>query len=322
MKRHLKLLDADASGAAGGAAPSTATTPTSGGNPVPTTTTGTGFNPTPPLEEEDTFLEPTTKPEPAKEEPKLGADGKPLVVVDPAAPKLGADGKPIVEATPAPTTYTPEQVAELLKRQAAPAVPAPVAAPAKPLTPEEIDKKLNRFRPSDADVADLLSGDPAKAMPALNRMGEGMVRNAVTVATIIADDKINNLLKTLQPHIEFAQQQQAAVYSNTYFSEFPTHVGLEPLITKVAEDMTREAKWKTASQKDTMAEVGKRVNDLVGKLNIPIKAAGAVPVPGTPAPAATAPARTRMSTVSTGGQGGAGGTGAGGDKDPEAGIWS
>jgi hypothetical protein len=282
-------------------------TPTA--TPVAPATTVVTSNAMTPQKPKDDFLEPTT--EPVKEEvvapvPKAGeivVDGK--IVPDPAA-KV---------APTVPVTYTPEQVAELMKRGSAPATPA--AVPAKPLTPEEIDARLNTFKPTAQDVADIAEGGD-KALAAYHKMGAAMVKNAVTVAGIIIQDEVRKLQAWAQPHVAYAQQQQANMAQAQYFTDNPTHVGLEPLVAQVAQQMTVE-KFK-GTPAETFKEVGARVNALVARLKIPVTqpaANGTAPAAGVVKPAAT-----RMSTVSTGGQGGAGGAGGSGGNDPEADIWS
>ena len=89
-------------------------TPTA--TPVAPATTVVTSNAMTPQEPKDDFLEPTS--EPAKEE---------VVAPEPKAGEVVVDGKVVpapVTPAPAPVTYTPEQVAELMKRGAAPATPA------------------------------------------------------------------------------------------------------------------------------------------------------------------------------------------------------
>lgn len=288
----IRLLDpAPAPGGGGATAPAVA----------PATVVVTSNAMTPQEPPDDGFLEPTAGPvvTPPVEKPTE------QVVVDPV---------PLV--TPAPVTYSPEQVAELMKRNAAPAVPAPAA---KPLTPEEIDAKLNTFKPQAADLADIAEGGD-KALAAYQRMGSAMVKNAVTVAGIIIQDEVRKLQAWAQPHIEYAQAQQQGAAQAQYFSDNPTHVGLEPLVAQVAQQMATE-KFK-GTPAETFKEVGKRVDALVSRLKGPLTQPANGTAPAAPAAGAVKPANTRMSTVSTGGQGGAGGAGGGGPADPEAGIWN
>lgn len=288
MHKRLKLMDplpADGGGA-----------PTITNQQAAATTTqtpGTGFNP--PVVEDD-FLSDTVPP-----------------VVPPS------EEKPVVEAVkPAetvvvpPTTYSPEQVAALVKANGA---PAPVVQPQRQLTQDEIDTQLNTYKPVAQDLQDLLSGDEPKALAAISRIGAALVKNAVTVASILQGDRLAEFQRSVQPHIEFAQAQQQQAAQATYFHDNPTHVGLEPLVAQVAQQMATE-KFK-GTPTDTFKEVGKRVDALVARLKIPVSQPGGAT---TPSPAVPAPAR--MSTVSTGGQGGAGGTGVTKPADPEAGIWS
>lgn len=288
--------------------------------PAPTQVTGTGFQPAPNVEETvvgpDPFLADDNKPNPEAvpvNEPVVKPAGD-TVVVDP--------NKPVVPAVVAPAPYTAEQVAALLKAGATPVAPAPVIPP-KALTPEEIDTQLNTFKPTAEMLNDLgLDGANPKVVENFSKMASALVKNAVTVATILAQEQVRAIRAEYEPHVRFAQEQQQVYAQQQYFADNPNHVGLEPLIGQVAMQMEKEGTWKGKSPTETFKEVGKRVNDLVTRLKIPVPAPGAAPV--VPAPGEVVkPASTRMSTVSSGGQGGAGGAG-GGDKgkDPEAGIWS
>lgn len=288
--------------------------PGGGGTTAPAQVTGTGFQPAPNVEEPaDNFLDDSKPPAAADTgaivDPKVVPPVVPgSTVVDPAAPVV----------PPAPTTYSPEQVAELLKRNT-PAAPAAPVVPPKPLTQDEIDQQLNTYKPTDQDMTDLGLASTPESKAALSRVASALVKNAVTVAGILAQEALRKQDAMYQPHIAFAQEQQRQFAQTQYFQDNPTHVGLEPLVAQVADQMNREGGWNGKSPTETFKEVGKRVNDLVTKLKIPVTAPGAATVP---APAVSQPASTRMSTVSTGGQGGAGGAGAGRPADPEAGIWS
>ncbi len=277
---------------------------------APTQVNGEGFQPAPNVEEPaDNFLDDNKPPAPDSSTvpPKPGE-----TVVDPPTT--------VVPAVAAPTTYSKEQVAELLKLGAG-SQPAPANSLPVPLTQEQIDEQLNTFRPTAELLNELgLDGSNPKVVENFTKMASAMVKNAVTVATILAKEEITHLRGEYQPHVEFAQQQQQEYAQAQYFRDNPTHVGLEPLVTQVAQQMQQEG-WKAKSVGETFKEVGKRVNDLVTRLKIPVAQPGAAPV--VPAPGEVKPASVRMSTVSAGGQGGAGGAGGGkGEKDPEAGIWS
>lgn len=282
-----------------------ATTPT----PTTTVVTSNAMTPQPPADID--FTEPTTEP---VKEPITKEGEQPPVV----PPKEG-EGTPAVVppvTPPAPSTFTPEQVASLIeKAKGTPAPTAPVAPP-KPLTPEEIDAKLNTVKIVEADVNELLEGG-TKAVGAMQRIVSAAVKNAVTVSSVLMKDEYEKLMGTLNPHIQFAQEQQRVMTQNQYFSDNPTHVGLEPLVAQVAQQLVQSG-FK-GSAKETFSEVAKRVNDLVAKLKIPTKT---TEEGGTTPPTPTTSAPARMSTVTTGGQGGAGGAKTKSPEDPEAGIWS
>lgn len=291
MNKRLKLMDPAVPGSEAGAP--TITNQQAAETVI--TKEGVGFSP--PADDQDTFLD----------------DTKPPAVVPPVEAVPATGTKPLETVVIPPVQYTPEQVAELLKRNTPTAPAAPVVVP-KQLTPEEIDAQLGTFRASEADVNAILEGGP-KAVEALNRMIPAIVKNAVTVATILAREEQAKFQRSVQPHIEFAQQQQQVYAQQRYFVDNPTHVGLEPLVNQVATQMFNE-KFK-GTPTEIFKEVGKRVNDLVTRLKMSVAQPG---VAAVAAPAVSAPAR--MSTVSTGGQGGAGGTGVTKPADPEAGIWS
>jgi hypothetical protein len=219
-------------------------------------------------------------------------------------------------AQPAPT-YTPEQVAALIEKSNATKPPVQ-ATPPRQLTQDEIDTKLNTFKISDAHVAAIHEGGP-KAVQALQEIVSGAVKNAVTVATILMEDGRAKMMGELNPHIEFARQQQQLAAVHEYFEANPTHRGLDPLIGQVAEQLAKSGWGKGKSNKEVMGEVAKRVNDLATQLKVPLAASPAAATT-TVAPA-TETAPTRMSTVMTGGQGNAGGSGKAAPSSEDA-IWS
>lgn len=200
----------------------------------------------------------------------------------------------------------------------------PTAQQQKQMTPEELDRAFNRFRVTPEIYAEIFDAEsPEKSIAALNKLVEGSVKQAVTMAYHVLQDQMGQFNSRIQPYMSFADEQREQMLRNQYFAEFPDHKSLDPIIEQVHQQL-KSSGYKPKNTKELFTEVGKRVNAIVDQLKA---AAG---VTGGGAQGATAGAqgggqqqvqqqasqKPQMSSLKSGGQGGepAGSSSGGGNK--------
>lgn len=181
------------------------------------------------------------------------------------------------------------------------------------LTQEEIDKQLAVVKVTAEMCTEL--GLPAEAAPFLDKLAKAIVTNAVRMSNVIVEQKHNNLMQTLQPHISFAQQQQHLMLEHQFSEAHPDLKGYDPVIKDVA--MKLKASGFKGSQKQAFDKIAEDTRTYLKSMGIdPV-----VKSNGTGGATTTQNPKPTMSTVSSGSQGGAGGAPKGDSKETWKDIW-
>jgi len=188
-------------------------------------------------------------------------------------------------ATPAaPVQYTPEQLVAFEQWKAAqqqqiiPPAATPQQQAAQPQQPTqqraqptqaEIDKQINRYTVSPEKFQQMFSEeDPAKAAGVLNEMMQGAVTQAVTMAYHLIQDQGNKLQQTVQPYMQFADNQREVMLREQFYQSNPDLRGQEMLISAVQTQIVAErqsGQYQPVSEAQVLTDVATRTKALIAQ---------------------------------------------------------
>lgn len=197
-----------------------------------------------------------------------------------------------------------QQVAQQRMQQPSGQVPEP-----KQPTQEEIDAQLNRFKVTDQVFDGIFEAkDKAQAMSALDQFGQGLVKQAVTMAYHLMQDSQQRLQQQVQPYMQFADSQRDLMMREAFFASHPDLKGMDVLVNTAMQQLMAEkqqGQFQPKSDKEIFDAVAKRANDLrnavVGGQTQPAGSQQQVIPNGQPVPAQ----RPGMVQMPRGSQGGA-----------------
>lgn len=119
----------------------------------------------------------------------------------------------------------------------------------KQLSPEELDKLLNKFEISDELLAKL--DDPATRKEAMREIAAGAAKEGATAAAIATGAELDKIRQQLAPLLEGARQQQLAAQKASFVEEYPALAdpAYEQILNAVAEELkAKDVKPKTAQE--------------------------------------------------------------------------
>lgn len=239
------------------------------------------------------------------------------------APTGGAQGAPAAAGTGqgsgnVPQQLTAQDIAKAIK-DAGVGAPTPVQQQQQQYTQEDFDKAFQTFQPNAEIVSKLLAGGDG-AIQAMHAVRDGVVKQAVTMAAYIVQDRLEKFANEHKPNWERAtsyvtKREQAELRDEFYTA----HKDLEPydqIVTAAVQQLkgegktfeTKEAGFKAAAERTR--EIMKKIPGLTAQ-------------PSAEGQAASSQNPTRMPTLSRGGQGGSGkgSNGSPGAKDPSHSIF-
>lgn len=226
-------------------------------------------------------------------------------------PAGGGDGSPPA-ATP---QLTPDAIAEAMKKVGIGA-PAPAAQPPVQYTQEDFDKAFQVFQPSAELLTALAAGGEA-GVKALAQLRDGLVRQAVTMASYIVQDQIEKYEAKFRPQFEPVAKYVTEKQVKELYDEFyTTNKELKPydsIVQAAVQQLKGEgANFKT--KEEGFKAAAERTKAILKASGISLEAG---------APGGGSPNPTRMPTLSKGGQGGLGKgpSGGGGAKDPSHAVF-
>lgn len=229
----------------------------------------------------------------------------------------GATATPPAQATAQPQ-LTPQAIAEAMKAAGVGQQAPPQEAP-KQWTQEDFDKHFQVFNPNPEMVQALLAGGEG-AVKAMHVLRDGLVKQAVTMAAYIVQDRLDQFSKEHSPKWEgasqYVQEKRAKELVDEFYSQNEDLKKFEPIVQATIAQMKGEGhnfKTKEEGFKACAERVRAVLKSLPG-LNLEDAAAGASP---------QSPATPRMPTLSNGGQGGSGKgpNGAGGKVNPSHAVF-
>ena len=204
-----------------------------------------------------------TAPEPTRQDPFAGSEQPEWAK---AAGVKADDGTPIQEQQKQAvqkTEPTQQQTTQTVPQQQpsgtidpkviSEAVAAGVGAVLKQQTPaqqerqltqEEIDAQLGVVRMSDADYEELLGVKPDSParVEKLNKIIQGVVKQAVTTASVLYNGDLQKLRSSMDPYINLIRTQEAERQRKEFFTENKDLEGYDALVTQVFNSALQQGK--------------------------------------------------------------------------------
>ena len=121
-----------------------------------------------------------------------------------------------------------------------PAVQQQQQAPVQ-LSDEEVARLTNRFVVDEKVYDEMFATeDKAASIAAFNKILQGAVRQAVTMASYLHQDGIEKVHQTVRPYMQFADSQREIALRETFFAKHPDLRGADVVIKAVQDEMTRK----------------------------------------------------------------------------------
>ena len=217
----------------------------------------------------------------------------------------------------AQSQLTADSIAEAMKRVGV-GTQAP-AEPTKQYSQEDFDKAFQVFNPS-SDLVNQLIGGGDGAIQAMTKLRDGLVRQAVTMASYIVQDQMEKYEAKFKPQFEPIQKYVTEKQVKELYDDFYTaNKDLKPY-DSIVQAAVQQLKGEGANFK-TKAEGFKAAADRARTI---LKSLPGISLDGEGAAGGQSPNPTRMPTLSKGGQGGLGkssGGGQGAKNDPSHSIF-
>ena len=203
---------------------------------------------------------------------------------------------PEVPAAPAEVRLSPETIQTLLSGMQPQAQPQ---LPEKQLTPEELDKLLNTFRPDEQLITEL--GLPPTSAKALERMIQGIVRNAVSMSYLTTEKVRRDLMKDIDPIRGYVTKSQERELRSQFFEANSDLKPYENLVEAIYAKMGQQG-LRFPTTDAAFKAIGDQARQMLKSLNVTLEQGGANAGGGSVTPT-NAP--RRMPTLTGGGKGGA-----------------
>ena len=210
--------------------------------------------------------------------------------------------------------YTPEQIAQIAAQTALQTQQQQQAAVQQEQQPQLTREQLNMFEFNEDMFRQIFEGeDKGQAIAAFNTMAQGIAKQAFTMAQYqtqqLMEERFGQLDQRLQPHLNFAQQQQEAAMAQQFFSQYPDLNGMDQVVNQVTAGLRQEgAQFQTNEQ--LFAEVARRTQATIQHISGGRQAPGVQGQGQTPQQVQQTqqtPQKPGMASVGAGGTGGAGG---------------
>lgn len=213
-----------------------------------------------------------------------------------AVPVAATPATPIpVATTPAPLAIDHRALAQAIREGN---TPAPVGP-----SDEEVSRQLGIVTVTPAMYKSTFGVDGTpEQIAGLNDYGQGIAKQAVTIAKVLFDRELQQIREQIQPHMEVIQRQERDRIKNEFFAEHKDLAGYEAHVTQQFL-LAQQSGRKFNTLKEASAFVAEQSRSSLKALGItPVAATptnGSQPLAGKPA----SQART-MTPTSVGGKGG------------------
>lgn len=183
------------------------------------------------------------------------------------------------------------------------ALPKPAAAAAPQMTDAQLRQQLGIFQASADDYEALLGVKPDSParVDALNRMLQGVAKQAVTISKILNERALAEQQAQMTPYIQTVRAQEAERQRQVFFTENKDLVGYEVLSEKIFNEALASGRKFTdvAEARRYVAEQTRQTLKSIG-VTPGARTGTGTTTNGTPPP----PATRQMTTTSVGGRSG------------------
>lgn len=200
-------------------------------------------------------------------------------------------------AAPAVSKQQLELSPESLRALATAMQPKPATPEQKPMTQEEIDRILGVYNVADKDVEEL--GLPLTALPALQRILDAKMKQAMTAAAVQVEYVKRSLQQQLEPLTRMMQERQTQELVTAFYKQNADLVGKETLVESVYAKLEASGALKGMTKEQAFKAVSENTREVI-KL---VAGSGNGNENTSPAPTTG----RKMSTTLVGGQGGGSG---------------
>lgn len=244
--------------------------------------------------------------------PPSGGSASTASAPDGAQPAALASGSP-----PTAPQLTPEAIADAIKKAGIGGQPAQPQQPPKQYTQEDFDKAFQVFQATPEMITQLLAGGEG-ALKVFHSIRDGLVRQAVTMASYVIQDQLERYQQEFNPKFsnveKYVSERQMKELYDEFYSENKDLKPYNTLVETAVQQLKAEGvQFKTKAEGfKAAAERARQLLKSIPGLNLT-----------SPDDGGGAPNPTRMPTLSRGGQGGVGkGQGGGqGAKDPSHAVF-
>lgn len=229
----------------------------------------------------------------------------------PAAPTQPATSPAPAQPTTTDNGFTPEKIRELIQSAAQAGAQVAGQQPTQPqqLSPEEIDRATNAFRPTQEHIAALLEGGES-SLKAMQQIVEGAVKHATTISWLQSQMIQRQMQERLDPVMNYYSEAQTEKLRNSFFEQFPDLKQHTKLLAAVKASLDQEGAFNGRTTQDGFNLIATRAKEVLAATG-----AGNANGGGGSAPAGTQPP-SQMASLSRGSQHGAAAAGAGGSASP------
>lgn len=158
--------------------------------------------------------------------------------------------------------FSPEQLAELAA-QAALKVQGQ-SQQHKPLTPEEIDAQLHRYKVSP-DIVKLLrdpEASPDDIVKSLQALVDGAAKHAVASSQLLFRHEMSPLQQQLQAQQEFVKEQQTNTFVKNVSSQYPALAKFEKVVRE-ATKLVSQSGYQPKSHTDARRQVALQAQQII-----------------------------------------------------------
>lgn len=205
---------------------------------------------------------------------------------------------------PVAPVLTADAIAEAMKKAGLGGQPAAAAAqPERQLSQEDLDRAFQTWHPTPELLTQITAGGE-NGLKALMAMRDGLVRQAVTMASLIVQDRMQKYQDEFRPQFEpvlsYVNEARVAQMYKEFYEENKDLTQYDAVV-RAAVDQMKSEKLQFATKKEGFKTLADRTRAILK--SIPGFQAGGEPNGNQGGSSSGA---TRMPALSRGGQGGAG----------------
>lgn len=176
--------------------------------------------------------------------------------------------QPVVQQQEQQPQFTAEQIQQFQAWQQSQQqqVQQPVVQQQQPLPDEEVAKLTNRFTMTEKEFDAIYEApDKQTAIAAFNHVLQGVVKQAVTMASYLAMDQAQQVTQQVRPYMQFADSQRELMLRQNFYEANPELKGADVIVEAVLGNLTNSGQ-KFTSHKQLFDAVAKASKDQLVRL--------------------------------------------------------